>query len=275
MRICKKQAIAIAVLCSLSTGALAQQDAGVHPFISSKYSVQLGAFLPSKDFKLNVDGTIAGIDQEFDFEKATGFSEDDEIFMLEFKWRFGDKWSTRLQYYASDQSRKAVLEEDILWGNQIIAAGSSVTASANFSLARVFFGRSFDGRANVDSGIGVGLHWLEIGALIKPDFNTISSVSAAKVSGPLPNIGGWYYYSPSPKWFIGGRLDWLEASIDKYNGGIVNISAGVNYQMFRNVGIGLKYQFFRINVDVDNDKWHGGVELDYEGPYLYLSANFK
>jgi hypothetical protein len=45
--------------------------------------------------------------------------------------------------------------------------------------------------------------------------------------------------------------------------------------MFRNVGIGLKYQFFRLNVDVDNDKWHGGAKLDYEGPYLYLSANFK
>jgi len=265
------------VLClaGLLAATASAADEDVHPFISSKYSIQLGAYFPSKDFKLSVDGTIAGASQEFDFEKATGFSEDDEVFMVEFKWRFGEKWSTRLQYYESDQSRKAVLEEDVLWRNQIIAAGSSVTAGANFSLVRVFFGRSFDRRENVDAGIGLGLHWLEIGAFIKPDINTLNPVSAAKVSGPLPNIGAWYYYSPSPKWFIGGRLDWLEASIDKYDGGIVNISAGVNYQMFANVGVGLKYQFFRINVDVDNDKWRGGVEMDYEGPYLYLSANFK
>jgi hypothetical protein len=265
--------IFLSLVSLIATAALADDE--VHPFISSKYTIQLGAFLPSKDFKLSVDGSVSGIDREFDFEKATGLRADDEVFMLEFKWRFGEKWSARLQYYETDQSRKAVLDEDVLWRNQIIAAGSSVTAGANFSLTRVFFGRSFDSRANVDTGIGFGLHWLEIGAFIKPDINTLNPVSAAKVSAPLPNIGAWYYYSPSPKWFIGGRLDWLEASIDKYDGGIVNISAGVNYQMFSNVGIGLKYQFFRLNVDVDEDKWRGRAELDFEGPYLYLSANWK
>jgi len=268
-----KKLTLLCLVSLLATPALAEEE--VHPFISSKYSIQLGAFLPRKDFKLTVEGTVAGIDREFDFEKATGFSEDDEVFMAEFKWRFGKKWSARLQYYESDQSRTAVLEEDVYWRNSIIAAGSSVTAGADFGLTRVFFGRSFDKRDSVDAGIGLGLHWLEIGAYIRPNINTIGDLSAARVSGPLPNIGAWYYYSPSPKWFLGGRLDWLEASIDKYDGGIINASAGVNYQMFSNFGIGLKYQFFRLNVDVDNDKWSGGAELDYNGPFLYLSANFK
>jgi hypothetical protein len=126
----------------------------------------------------------------------------------------------------------------------------------------------------VDTGIGIGLHWLEIGAFIIPDVNTIGDLSAAKVSGPLPNIGAWYYYSPSPKWFLGGRLDWFEASIDKYDGGITNVSAGVNYQLFQNVGIGLKYQLFRLNVNIEEDKWNGSVQLNYEGPFIYLSGNW-
>jgi hypothetical protein len=234
----------------------------------------MGVFMPSKNLKLSVDGSVAAINQEFDWEAATGFEDDDEVFMLEGKWRFGEKWSFRAQYYEADKSSKAVLEEDVYWRNNIIAAGSSVTAGTEFSLVRAFFGRSFDKNAKVDTGIGIGLHWLEIGAFINPDINTIGDVSAAKVSGPLPNVGGWYYYSPSPKWFIGGRLDWLDAKIDEYDGGITNLSAGVNYQLFQNVGIGVKYQLFRLNVNVDEDRWNGSVKLDYKGPFIYLSGNW-
>jgi hypothetical protein len=259
----------------LGAGVHAQDESNVHPFISSKYSVQAGMFFPSKDFHLSVDGTIAGDNREFDFEKATGISEDDAIFNLEFKWRFREKWSARLQYYTTNRTDKAVLEEDITWRDEAILAGSSVTVGSNFQLVRVFFGRSFGTRENVDAGFGLGVHWLEIGAFIKPDIiTTFGDVSAAKVSGPLPNIGTWYYYSPSPKWFIGGRIDWLEASIDKYDGGILNIAAGVNYQLFQNVGIGVKYQMFRVNVDVDSKTWHGSTQIDYDGPYVYLSANW-
>jgi opacity protein-like surface antigen len=264
--------IALSLACLVAIPAAAQDE--VHPFITDKFAVQMGIFMPTKELKLSVDGTVPGINEAFDWEASTGASDDDEIFMLEGKWRFGQKWSFRAQYYESNRTSKAVLEEDINWRNNIIAAGSSVTAGTEFSLVRAFFGRSFDNRANVDTGIGIGLHWLEIGAFIEPDINTLGDLSAAKVSGPLPNIGGWYYYSPSPKWFLGGRVDWLEASIDEYDGGMTNVSAGVNYQLFQNVGIGVSYQLFRLNVDVDEDKWNGRVQLNYEGPFIYLSGNW-
>jgi hypothetical protein len=232
--------IALSLACLAAIPAAAQDE--VHPFITDKFAVQMGLFMPSKGLNLSVDGTVAGVNQEFDWEAATGFEDDDEVFMLEGKWRFGEKWSFRAQYYETNKTSRAVLEEDVYWRNNIIAAGSSVTAGTEFSLVRTFFGRSFDNRANVDTGIGLGLHWLEIGAFINPDVNTTGDLSAAKVSGPLPNFGAWYYYSPSPKWFLGGRLDWLDAKIDKYDGGITNVSAGVNYQLFQHVGIGVKYQ---------------------------------
>ena len=267
-----RKLVPLCLVSLLATAANAEDE--IHPFISDKFSVQMGAFLPSKGLKLSVDGTAAAANQEFDWEAATGLRDDDEIFMLEGKWRFGEKWSVRAQYYESNNSSKAVLEENVYWRDNIIAAGSSVTAGTDFSLIRTLFGRSFDNRANVDTGIGLGLHWLEIGAFISPDVNSLGDLSAAKMSGPLPNIGAWYYYSPSPKWFLGGRLDWLEAKIDKYDGGITNVSAGVNYQLFRNVGIGMKYQLFRLNVNIDEDKWNGSVKLDYEGPFFYLSGNW-
>ncbi len=275
MRINKTQATAIAVLCSFSAGAHAQQDSNVHPFISSTYGIHAGVFFPSKDFRLSVNGSVVGTDQDFDFEKATGASKDDEIFAIEFKWRFGEKWSVELQHFTADQSTKAVLEEDITWRDQAILAGSSVIVGTNFYMTRAFFGRSFDWRDNVDAGIGLGVHWLEIGAFIEPDImTTFGDVSAAKVAGPLPNIGAWYQYSPSPKWVIAGRVDWLEANVGIYKGGILNVAAGVNYQMFKRVGFGVKYELLRLDLDIDDDKWQGSTQLDYDGAFVYLSASW-
>lgn len=269
-----KELVLICLVCVFT--ATANADDEVHPFISSKYTIKLGAYSSSRDFKLSVGTSVSGIAPEFDFERATGISEDHQVFMAEFKWRLGEKWSTRMQYFEADHGdKKVVLKENVYWRNQILAAGSNVTAGTNFSLTRVFLGRSFDRHAKVDAGIGFGLHLLAIGSFVKPDFNTIGDFSAASVSGPMPNIGGWYFYSPSPKWIFGGRIDWLKASAGKFDGGILNVSAGANYQMFSHVGLGLSYQLFRLDVDVAESNWHGGINLEYTGPYFHISASFN
>jgi hypothetical protein len=45
--------------------------------------------------------------------------------------------------------------------------------------------------------------------------------------------------------------------------------------LFKHLGIGAKYQTFRVNLDVDKPRWQGGVELEWEGAYLYLSGNWN
>jgi len=268
-----KRISVLCLVCLVATVASAEDE--VHPFISSKFSLQAGAFFPSKNFDIRVDGTLTGENEQIDFDESLGLGGSDNIFALEFKWRFGEKWSTRLQYFGSDQEGKAVLEDDIQWGDETILAGSSVTAGTSFDLTRVFVGRSFESSEKVDFGAGFGVHFLEIGAFIKEDLiTTFGEKSSVSVSGPLPNIGAWYYYSPSPKWFVGGRIDWLQVSVGKYDGGITNFAVGVNYQMFQNIGIGVKYQLFRLGVDVDDDTWHGRAVLNYDGAIVYLSANW-
>jgi hypothetical protein len=34
------------------------------------------------------------------------------------------------------------------------------------------------------------------------------------------------------------------------------------------------FAFELLNVDVDNDKWHGSTRLDYDGAFVYVSASW-
>jgi len=269
--------LGLVAVCALSgSPVLAADNPDVHPFLTSRYSIQLGGFFPAQDTSLRVDGSAGVPVRQIDFDKSLKLRDKNEVFAFEFTWRFGKKWSARTQYFAADRQEKAVLEEDIIWGDEVIQAGSSVTAGFDFQLSRVFFARAFDSSPHHDYGVGIGIHQLQIGAFIEPDFITsFGEVSAVSASGPLPNIGTWYYYSPSEKWYIGGRFDWFQASVGEYDGGLTNIAVGVNYRLLKNFGVGLKYQDFSFHANVDKSSWRGKVKLSFAGAFVYLSGHWK
>jgi hypothetical protein len=255
------------------TNAFAESE--VHPFLSSKFTIQAGYYYPTQDLRLRVDGSLGGENVEFDFDEQINLPQEDDVFTLEMTWRFGKKWSLRMQHFQENRRHSAVLDADIEWGDTVILAGSSVFAGSNFKLTRAFLGRSLDANPQYDYGLGIGVHRIEIDAFIGEDiminFGETSSVSA---TGPLPNIGGWYYYSPSADWYFGGRLDWFQVSIGDYAGGLVNFSAGANYQLFEHFGIGLNYQIFSLNADVKSSNWRGRVESEFRGFSINLSGNW-
>jgi hypothetical protein len=247
----------------------------VHPFITSKFTVQAGLYYPTQDLNLRVDGSLGGENIEFDFDEQLGFRQEDDVFTLEMTWRFGKKWSLRMQHFQENRRVSTVLKTDIEWADRVLTAGSSVSAGSGHKLTRIFFGRAFDSSLQYDYGLGIGIHRIEIEALIGEDIIiNFGETAAVSASGPLPNIGGWYYYSPSEKWYLGGRLDWFQVSVGDYAGGLVNLSAGANYQLFDHVGIGLNYQVISLNADVRNSNWRGRVESKFSGFSINLSGNW-
>ena len=76
----------------------------------------------------------------------------------------------------------------------------------------------------------------------------------------------------SEKWAAIFRIDWLSASFDKYDGRIINSALNVGYAVTDHFGIGLAYNFFEINLKVDNSDWKGRIQSRFDGPYLSLTG---
>ena len=255
--------------------ACGQSDEDIHPFLTDKFIAHAGAYFPNQDLKIRIDGSLGIESIEWDFNERANLSRDDEVFAAEFTWRFGKKWSLRGQYFSESERKSAVLDEDIEWGDTTLEAGSSFVLGTDFELVRAFFGRSFDSKPHHDFGAGVGVHRLKISAFANREIIiSFGEENAVSASGPLPNIGTWYYYSPSEKWYFGGRLDWLQVSLGDYAGGLLNVAAGANYQLWDHIGIGAQYQFFTLNADIKSDNWRGHVEKRFAGLYVYLSGNW-
>jgi len=73
-------------------------------------------------------------------------------------------------------------------------------------------------------------------------------------------------YSWSPKWLFQARLDWLSVSIGNYSGSLWNAQTGIHWQTFKNIGFGLYYNGFNLDLDVDKNDWRGKAEFTQRGP---------
>jgi hypothetical protein len=258
----------------LPGAALAQSE--VHPMVSSKYALSLGVFFPSRTIDLRAGVNVAGPENEVDFTKSLGIDRKSEEFEADFLWRFGEKWSMSGQYFRSSSQKNRSLDEDVNWNDVVFEEGSFVRGETELTLFRVFLGRSFGSDERVEAGIGAGIHWLELGAAIKGEIRVGEGLEfreeAVAAKAPLPNIGAWYRRSLSPRWALQARADWFSANIDEFDGGLLNLSVGAEYKLFRNAALGVAFNKFELDAGVDNSLWSGEAKVGYDGPYAYLSV---
>ncbi len=261
-----------------ATPSLAQEEKDLHPWLTDEFTVDVGLFMPDRKVELSVEGPLGSIQGEnIDFDESLGLSSQDDLVALNFGWRFGEKWELGIQYFESDGERSRTLDEDVEWGEFVFGAGTGVTAGIDFMLVRTFFGRSFESADHHDFGIGLGIHYMEMGAFIE-GLAILNGQQAGfrrenvSTQAPLPNVGAWYLRSLSDRWAVRLRFDWFGADIDDYDGELINLAAGVNYQLFDNFGLGVSYNYFELDVGVDKSGWRGEIETTYDGLFVHVSA---
>jgi opacity protein-like surface antigen len=269
-----------ALILSAAPVTTLAQDYDYHPAISDNFTASLGAMKSSNSFEFRSESVFEPepFDTDIDFTDALGVSDSSTFFNGQIHWKFGKsrKWSLSGQYFSNNATGNSTLEEDVEWEGIIFREGTYAEAGAKLAVTRLFVGRSFYKNAQNDFGLGVGVHNLDLSAYIEgeiliDDSTTGRQKEEVSESQILPNIGGWYLFSPGKNWLLHGRVDWISADINGYDGTLWNVSAGVAYQAWRHVGFDLSWQYFDLQLKVDKSDWQGGAKMTYSGPVLAVT----
>lgn len=109
------------------------------PLLDSEFTFSLGAFLNNKTIKLSVDGETPS--EEINVSGNWGLDKNKTSGAAVFRWKFGEKWSVAGQYFGSDDSAKATLNEDIEWKDWVFGEGSAISAGVDFQVAAQYSAR--------------------------------------------------------------------------------------------------------------------------------------
>jgi hypothetical protein len=273
-------AIVLLVTSGLAlTAPLCAQESQFHSCLTDNFILSVGAFKSSNSFRISANGK--DLNTDVDFDDSLGVSDHSTLVNAQLRWRFGSsrKWSVWGQYFSNNAKGTATLTEDVEWEDVIFREGTYVSAGVGFDLTRVFLGRSFVKNEQHDFGAGLGIHNLDISAFIEGEVivdDISSGVQRRKESASqiLPNLGAWYQFSPAKRWLIHARVDWISAHVGKYDGSLWNTNLGVNFQAWRHLGFDLSWQYFNLDITVDETDWRGGADLTYSGPVISLTSSW-
>ncbi len=248
--------------------------------LGNPFHVTLGTFIVNTDTEVRVDGKL-GTGTPIDFDQNFGDEGDQTRFRVDGSWRFAERHKVRAMIFSTSRSNSREFNRDIEWDDEIFPVGVKIKGEVNFDVYQVAYEYLFLKRETWELGASIGVHYTSfdtsLSATVDAGGGTGGSVTRkadADLNAPLPVIG------LHGTWGLGHDL-WLDAtaqvfslSIDEYDGSLLDYRIGLVWQPKSWAGIGIGYNRFAVDVDVDTSGFKGALDWTYDGPIIYYSVTF-
>lgn len=237
-----------------------------------RFSVSLGVFLTDRDTKTQLDGETPGSGTDVDLEEDLGLKKSDSVFRIDGYFRFNEKH--RVDFSAFDLSRTGTkqIEEEFVWDGTIYPIDVSIDASLDLEIYKLAYTWSFMRRDNGYLGVTAGLYVADIGTSISAE--SIGRSSSSGLTAPLPVFGLRGQYDFAEKWSLRGSVEIFAVDYDEYSGSLYDVYAGLDYQLFEHVAIGIGINSVKLNVGVTKNNFNGDLDWRYDGGLLFFKFDF-
>jgi len=261
--------------------ALAQSSSGAEGLLNDTLVFNLGAFVHQTSTEANLNGSSVN-NPEVDFDESFGKADDATRVRADLLWRITPEHRLRFMYFDNSTSRSKALAEDVTWGDYTFLAGSNVEFQQEFKVYQLVYEWAFMRRPTYEVAASFGVHYFDLNLRLTGNAtvtdssgNTTTAASRSRESdlpAPLPVIGiraGWVV---APNWYLDAQGQWLKANFDGYDGYWSDLRVGATWMFHRNFGVGLGYNRFFTNFDVEKNDFNGRLKLGYSGLQAYLTG---
>jgi len=238
-----------------------------------------GLYFPKLDTSVRRDSSNGMLGTLIDFESTLGMDDKDRLPLLVGHYRFAKKHQITFQYFSLSRHGDSISEGAIRFGDQTFPADLPLSSFFNVDVYSLGYSYSLihDNKKELAFSVGLQVQDIEIG--IAGNLGAELIRSETEVVAPLPTFGGSFNYAISDKWVFTSLVGWFGIELDlgdeaTLDGEILQINAGIVHKTFDNVGFALHYNYFRLDVDVEDPDWMGLLKYEYRGPVLSVFFYF-
>ena len=248
--------------------------------LTDDWKFSLGTFLINSEPSVTLNGeTQTG--SEVDFDDALGGGDASRV-RLDGSWRMTDsgRHKLRLLAFAMNRDNTRSFEDEIIWGDGTFPVGADIKSEFEFSVIELAYEYVFLQRENYEIGGSFGVHYTALDAslsgeaFVGDNTTTIDYSNDASVDLPLPVFGLHGLWRLPQNFWIEASGQFFTLSIDEYDGNIQDYRVLINWQPSKWLGVGFGYDMFKVDVDVEKDKFNGSLDWTYDGPMLFYSISF-
>jgi hypothetical protein len=201
-------------------------------------------------------------------------------FRLDGVWRFNERHHMRVMYTDYSRSRTDSINRQIIWQDDVFDIGVEATAKSSFTIFEAAYEYAFLRSDKYEVAGTFGLHYTTLELSLKADVTapggggTVTIGGPASVDLPLPVIGAHGIWRMGQNFYLDGHVQYFALSIDNVDGSILNYRAAVLWQPKKYVGIGVGYDSFNIDVDLNKPHFNGTMDWTYSGPQIFYNIAF-
>ncbi len=271
-------AVTLVPVASQGQGVIAEARDDAPNLLADAFYIGLGTYIVNSDTEVSLNGE-AGQGTRVDWDRTFG-GGDVTRFRLDGQWRFADRHKARFMWFSSSRDASRTFEEDIDWGDETFPVDARVRGEFSFDVYELAYEYAFLRRENYEVSGSFGLHYTELeltmsakaassGGTLTRDISQSGNIGA-----PLPVIGLRGQWALPYNLWIDAGAQYFQISIDEYDGNLTDLRATITWQPKTWLGIGLGYNQFSVDVDVEKDRFNGSLDWTYKGPMLFYSASF-
>ena len=266
------------LLAALALSPMAAGAEDAPDLLTSPFYVALGTYIVDTDTEVSLNGE-SGRGTRVDWENTFGSGEVTR-FRLDGQWRFADRHKARFMWFDSSRDNSRTLEEEIDWGDETFPVNARTRAEFSFAVYELAYEYAFLRRESYEISGSFGLHYTELELTLSARAETSGGALEADikesgdVGAPLPVIGLRGRWALPYDLWIDAQAQYFALSIDEYDGSLTDLRLMLNWQPKTWLGVGIGYNQFTVDVDVEKNSFDGSLDWTYEGPMIFYSASF-
>jgi hypothetical protein len=262
----KRTVAAVALTCFAWAPVFAERP-------PNRFEVSFGAYVPSLDTRIRLDGSGGQVGVELDFEENFNLESSKVVPVMMADLWISKKHGLGLVGFDLSRSSSGVSTIAFRFGDEFFPADLPLDVSFNTKVLALTYSYKFFNNAKRSFGFNVGFNINALEAAIATEEGAGISESG-ETTAPLPVIGVNGHVLLGKKWKFYGTAGVFALSFDEYEGALTSLSGGFIHQTFKHVGFGVGLYSFNVRIDSENEDFLGKVRYGYNGPVAYLNLRF-
>ena len=246
--------------------------------LTDPFQLALGTYIVDTDTRVRLNGET-DVGDNVNWEDTFG-GGDVTRFRIDGQWRFAARHKVRFMWFSNSRSKLATLEDEIYWGDETFPIGAKVRSQFDFDVYELAYEYSFLRRESYELSGSIGLHYTDLALAMSAKVSAAGGAlerdirEAGSVGAPLPVIGLRGLWQVARNLWIDGQVQYFALSIDEYDGSLHDYKIMATWQPKKWLGLGIGYNEFGVDVDVDKQSFNGSLDWTYRGPMLQYSVVF-
>jgi len=186
--------------------------------------------------------------------------------------RMRERNKLRVDYFEADRSGSVLLANNVIFGNEVFAAGQQLESSLDWRSISVTYTYSFYRSEQLE--IATGLAGYAIQTQAQAAVAATFQQQTVSASGGFPALPLEVTWCPSRRWSFNARGAYFKANVHDFSGWLEDLHADAQYRLNSDFALGLGYSLLHVSLERSSMSSPGRVDMNVTGPEAFIRFSF-